>query len=142
MSDTPPRPTREQLAAAYGKTIPDVIAPGLDVLFVGINPSLYSAAIGHHFGRPGNRFWPALHAGGFTPRRLFPFEEQELLPLRLGLTNIVARATARADELDDEELRAGAVVLKRKVRRYAPRVVAFLGVTSFRTALKLPKATP
>src|SRR5262245_61691424 len=110
MSALPPRParpTREQLKAAHGTSLPDLIAPGLDVLFVGINPSLYSAAIGHHFGRPGNRFWPALHLGGFTPRLLSPFEEQEALALKLGLTNVVPRATARADELGDEEMRAG-----------------------------------
>jgi TDG/mug DNA glycosylase family protein len=136
----PFRPTREDLAAAAGKTVPDVIAPGLDVLFVGINPGLYTAAIGHHFGRPGNRFWPALHAGGFTPRLLSPFEERELLGWKLGITNIVARASARADELTASELVAGASLLKKKVRRYSPRFVAFLGVTSYRTAFADPGA--
>lgn len=138
---TPPRPTREQLKAAYGRSLPDLIAPGLDVLFVGINPSLYSAAIGHHFGRPGNRFWPALFAGGFTPRRLAPWEEQEILTLRLGLTNVVGRATARADELADDELRAGMAGLVAKVERYRPRYAAFLGVTSYRTGFGRPKAS-
>ncbi len=138
---TPPfRPTRADLEAAAGKTVADVIAPGLDVLFVGINPGLYTAAIGHHFGRPGNRFWPALHASGFTPRLLSPFEERELLHWKLGITNIVARATARADELTDAELLAGAEVLRRKVRRLAPRFVAVLGVTAYRTAFARPKA--
>lgn len=136
----PPRPTREQLKAAYGTSLPDLIAPGLDVLFVGINPSLYSAAIGHHFGRPGNRFWPALFAGGFTPRRLAPWEEREVLALKLGLTNVVARATARADELSDDELRAGAAELVEKVAHYQPRYAAFLGVTSYRTGFGRPKA--
>src|SRR5687768_14209291 len=115
------RPTPEQLAAAADKTVPDVIAPALDVLFVGINPGLYSAAIGHHFGRPGNRFWPTLHLGGFTPRQLSPADERELLTHRLGITNIVGRASARADELTDEELVAGAAALAAKVRRYRPR---------------------
>ena len=117
-ADKPWRPTAAQLAAAHGGLVPDLIAPGLRVLFCGINPGLYSAAIGHHFGRPGNRFWPALYAGGFTPRLLTPFEERELLFLGYGITNIAARGTARADELSDEELRQGAVVLERKVRRF------------------------
>jgi len=137
---SPIRPTREELKAAYGRALPDLIAPGLDVLFVGINPSLYSAAIGHHFGRPGNRFWPALHLGGFTPRLLSPIEDQEVLALRLGLTNVVGRATARADELDDEDMRAGAVRLEKKVRRYQPKWAAFLGVTCYRTGFGRPKA--
>jgi TDG/mug DNA glycosylase family protein len=137
---TPFKPTREQLAAAQDRTVPDVIAANLRVLFVGINPGLYSAAIGHHFGRPSNRFWPALLASGFTPRLLSPFEESELLALRLGITNIVARASARADELTADELRAGAAILAGTVRRFGPRVVAFLGVTAYRTALDRPKA--
>jgi TDG/mug DNA glycosylase family protein len=136
----PPRPSRADLVAAAGKTVADVIAPGLDVLFVGINPGLYTAAIGHHFGRPGNRFWPVLHAAGFTPRLLSPYDEQELLGWRLGITNLIARATARADELGTEELVAGAEVLREKLRRYAPRFVAFLGVTAYRTALARPGA--
>src|ERR1700735_1783228 len=118
------KPTRQQLVEAGSRTVPDVIAPDLRVLFVGINPGLYSAAIGHHFGRPGNRFWPALFASGFTPRLLSPFEEKELLPVRLGITNFVERASARADELTADELRAGAAVLAKKVRRYRPRFVA------------------
>src|SRR5437016_5613947 len=93
------RPTPKELREARGKTVPDVIAPDLRVLFVGINPGLYTAAIGHHFGRPGNRFWPALHAGGFTARRLSPYDERELLSGGCGITNIVSRATATADEL-------------------------------------------
>src|SRR5215208_6336751 len=101
------KPTPEQLRAAYGKTLPDVIAPDLKVLFCGINPGLYTAAIGHHFGRPGNRFWPTLHRAAFTPRLLSPYEEGELLPLGFGITNVVARATAAAAELSPEEFIEG-----------------------------------
>ena len=131
----PWKPTAEQLAAAHGGRAPDLVAPGLRVLFCGINPGLYSAAIRHHFGRPGNRFWPVIHAAGFTPRRLTPFEERELLPLGCGITNLVSRGTARADELSDEELRQGRRILERKVRRRRPRFIAFLGLTAYRTAL-------
>lgn len=131
---TPWKPTKAQLLAAHNKGVRDVIAPNLRLLFCGINPGLYTAAIGHHFGRPGNRFWPALHLGGFTPRQLSPFEERALLPLGLGVTNLVNRATARADELNDAELVAGGRRLTAKVRRYRPRMVAILGVTSYRAA--------
>ena len=134
----PWKPTTEQLTAAKGGRVPDVIAPGLRVLFCGINPGLYSAAIGHHFGRPGNRFWPVLHAAGFTPRRLTPFEERELLPLGYGVSNLYWEASARADEIGDEALRRGRPVLERKVRRCRPRFVAFLGVTAYRAALQRP----
>ena len=136
----PRRPTREEIAAARGLTIPDVIAAGLRVLFCGINPSLYSAAVGHHFARPGNRFWPALHAGGFTPRLFDPSEEHGLLPLGYGVTNIVRRASARADELTPRELRAGARRLTTLVERYVPRCVAILGVSSYRVAFDRPDA--
>src|SRR6266576_531827 len=111
----PPRPTQADLEAARDRTIPDVIAPGLRVLFAGINPGLYSAATGYHFARPGNRFWPALYAAGFTDRVLRPEEQEDLLPLHLGITNVVARATARADELTADEVRAGGRVLTAKV---------------------------
>lgn len=134
------RPTRAEIAAAAGKTLPDVIAPNLKVLLCGINPGLYTAAIGHHFGRPGNRFWPALYASGFTDRLLSPYEEHELLPRGYGITNIVARASARADELTEAELLAGATILERKVSRYRPQVVAFLGITAYRTAFERPHA--
>src|SRR6516225_8612919 len=97
-----PRPTRQEIIAAKGKGVPDVIRHGLKILFCGINPGLYTAAVGHHFARPGNRFWPALHAGGFTDRVLAPSEELELLDLGYGITNVVARATATADELSAE----------------------------------------
>src|SRR5437870_10366385 len=102
------RPTKEQVARAYGRTIPDVLAPGLRVLFVGINPGLYSGATGHHFARPGNRFWKALRGAGFTDRLYSPFEDRKLLGLGIGVTNLVARTTATADELTPEELREGA----------------------------------
>jgi double-stranded uracil-DNA glycosylase len=118
-----------------------VIAPGLRVLFCGINPGLYSAATGHHFARPGNRFWPALHAAGFTPRLLQPPEENELLSLGFGLTNLVARATAGADELAPTEFVAGRRRLAAKVRRYRPRTVAFLGLGAYRHAFGRPQAT-
>jgi len=130
----PFKPTPEQLRAAHGKTLPDVIAPDLKVLFCGINPGLYTAAIGHHFGRPGNRFWPTLHRAGFTPRLLSPYEERELLPLGYGITNVVDRATAAADELSAEEYVAGGKKLEAKVRQYWPRVLAVLGVGAYRTA--------
>ncbi|MEV4137086.1 G/U mismatch-specific DNA glycosylase [Dactylosporangium sp. NPDC049742] len=130
----PDRPSRADLAAAADKVLPDVIAPGLDVLLCGINPGLWSAATGHHFARPGNRFWPALHLGGFTPRQLRP-DEQHLLPgYGLGITNLAARATARADELTREELTTGGAILRDKVERFAPKWLAVLGVTAFRTA--------
>lgn len=139
--EAPWRPTPAQLAAARNRClVPDVIQAGLRVLFVGINPGLYSGAIGHHFGRPGNRFWPALYAGGFTPRVLSPFEETRLLEFRVGLTNLVNRATAMAGELTPDELQRGARLLERKVRRFGPSFVAFLGLTSYRTAFARPKA--
>jgi double-stranded uracil-DNA glycosylase len=136
----PLRPSRAELLAARGKTLADVIAPGLAVLFVGINPGLYTAAIGHHFGRPGNRFWPALHAGGFTPRLFSPYEERALLPIGYGITNVVARATASADELTPAELIAGGRRLEAKARRYRPSILAFLGIGAYRLALARPRA--
>ena len=110
------------------------------MLFVGINPSLYSAAVGHHFARPGNRFWPALHGSGFTPRLFRPDEDGELPALGLGLTNLVARATARADELVPAELTQGGRTLVRKVRRWRPAWVAVVGVTAYRAAFDQPRA--
>jgi double-stranded uracil-DNA glycosylase len=134
------RPSSWELDAARDKTIPDVAAPGLRVLFAGINPGLYSAAVGYHFARPGNRFWPALHASGFTPRLLRPAEQEQLLPLGLGITNVVDRATARADELSPAEIRAGGHVLAAKVARLSPRWLAVVGVTVYRTAFGRPGA--
>jgi double-stranded uracil-DNA glycosylase len=130
----PTPPTKVELAAATGKTVSDVVAPGLKVLFCGINPGLYSGAVGHHFARPGNRFWPALHRAGFTPRQLLPCEERELLQWGCGVTNLVNRTTASAAELSPEELAAGGKRLERLVRRYRPRWVAVLGVGAYRTA--------
>ena len=138
---TPWRPTRDEIAAAAGRTITDVLAPGLDVVFCGINPSLYSGAVGHHFARPGNRFWPALHGAGFTDRLLSPFEDATLPDHGLGVTNLVRRSTASAAEVSKEELRAGAAALARKVRRYRPRVVAVLGVSAYRAGWDRPIAT-
>jgi TDG/mug DNA glycosylase family protein len=139
---TPPerRPTKAELAAAAGGGVADVTAPGLRVLFCGINPGLYSAATGHHFARPGNRFWPALHRSGFTGRVLAPGEETELLDLGLGITNVVDRATARAEELTAEELVAGGKRLARKVKRLRPGWLAVTGVTAYRTAFAQPRA--
>jgi TDG/mug DNA glycosylase family protein len=134
------RPTAAEVAAAFGKTIPDVIAPRLKVLFCGINPGLYSAAVGCHFGRPGNRFWPTLKEAGFTDRVLHPSEQGELPALGYGITNLVARATATADELTADELVAGGRRLTRKVRRWRPAFVAVLGVTAYRTAFRRPRA--
>jgi TDG/mug DNA glycosylase family protein len=134
------KPTKAQLAAASTKKLADVVAPGLDILFCGINPGLYSAAVGHHFARPGNRFWPTLFAAGFTARLFTGFDDRELLTLGLGLTNLVARASASADELSPDELRAGARVLRRKVLRYRPRFVAIVGLGAYRTAFDRPRA--
>ena len=134
------KPTAAELAAARRRTIPDVIAPDLAVLFCGINPGLYSAATGWHFARPGNRFWPALHLSGFTARTLRPAEQELLLGYRLGVTNVVARATARADELTRDELRAGAVALTALAARYHPRFVAVVGISAYRTAFDRPAA--
>ena len=128
------KPTRADLLAAKNKTVRDVIAPNLRVLFCGINPGLYSAATGHHFARPGNRFWPTLYQAGFTPRLLHPSEERELLTLGYGITNLVPRATASADELTSGELVAGQRRLKSKIKRFQPQVLAVLGISAYRTA--------
>jgi len=130
----------EDLAAANGRTIEDVIAPDLDVLFCGINPGLLSALTGHHFARPGNRFWPALHRSGFTPRLLAPAEQEQLIGWGLGITNVVARATAGAAELRPEEYRAGGVALRAKVEEFRPRWLAVVGIGAYRVAFDAPKA--
>ncbi|HKR60984.1 MAG TPA: G/U mismatch-specific DNA glycosylase [Pyrinomonadaceae bacterium] len=135
------KPTREQILAAEGKTVRDVIAPGLRVLFCGINPGLYTAAVGHHFARPGNRFWKALYDSGFTTRLFSPFDERELLPLGYGVTNVVARATAVADSLTKEEIIEGGKRLTAKVRRYQPGILAVLGMGAYRQAFGQPRAT-
>lgn len=129
-----PRPTPADLAAAVDRTIPDVLAPGLQVVFSGINPGLWSAATGLHFARPGNRFWPTLHRSGFTPRLLGPEEQTALLDLGLGITNVAARATARADELSREELVEGGAILREKVLALRPRWLAVVGIGAYRTA--------
>ena len=134
------KPTLEEIRAATGKTVPDIIAPDLHILFCGINPSLYSAAVGHHFARPGNRFWRSLYAAGFTERLLAPFEDRDLVQFGYGLTNIVDRATARADELDAEELVIGQQQLVAKVQHYRPQCLAILGISAYRTAFNRPKA--
>ena len=137
---TPGRPTAAEIAGAHGKTVPDLIAPGLKVLFCGINPSLYSAVVGHHFARPGNRFWPTLHAAGFTERVLSPSEDSVLLGLGYGITNVVDRATAAADELSADELIEGGRLLAGKVEVHRPATVAVLGVTAYRTAFGRKRA--
>jgi double-stranded uracil-DNA glycosylase len=139
-SERPFKPTKEELKAAVGKTVPDVLAPGLHVLFCGINPGLYTAAVGHHFARPGNRFWPALHQSGFTNRLLSPFEEHELLKSKLGITNVVAHATATAAELIPENFEKGGRILTAKIKRFQPRVIAILGVGAYRMAFASPRA--
>jgi double-stranded uracil-DNA glycosylase len=139
-SEQPFKPTKEELIAAAGKTVPDVIAPDLRVLFCGINPGLYTAAIGHHFGRPGNRFWLALHQSAFTNRLLSPFEESELLASGLGITNVVAHATASETELNKDDFVKGGRRLRARVRRYRPRILAILGVGAYRSAFGQPKA--
>jgi len=134
-------PSREEVLAAVNLTVPDLIAPDLSVLLCGINPGLYSAATGHHFARPGNRFWRALHAAGFTDRVLKPWEESELLANGVGITNLVARATAGAAELTRGELIAGRDRLERKAARYRPRWTAIVGIGAYRVAFERPRAT-
>jgi double-stranded uracil-DNA glycosylase len=140
MPSRPAAPDRATLLAAAGRRVPDLIAPGLRVLFCGINPGLYSAATRHHFARPGNRFWPALYRSGFTARLVAPWEERELLPLGLGITNLVARATASAAELAPAEFIAGRGRLGHKVQRFRPEWVAILGVGAYRTGFGQPDA--
>jgi TDG/mug DNA glycosylase family protein len=137
----PTPPTREDLDAARHRSVPDVLAPGLDLVFVGINPGLYSAAVGHHFARPGNRFWKALQLAGITDRVWSPFEDGNLPSLGIGITNLVARPTAAAAELSAAELREGRRVLGEKVRRYRPTAAAVLGVTAYRAGFERPKAS-
>jgi TDG/mug DNA glycosylase family protein len=139
-SPRPFRPTKQQLIEAAGKTVPDVIGPDLHVLFCGINPGLYTAAVGHHFARPGNRFWRALYKSGFTNRLLSPFEERELLELGFGITNVVSRATATAAELTPADFIKGGRLLRNKVHRFQPGFVAVLGVGAYRLAFARPKA--
>jgi TDG/mug DNA glycosylase family protein len=134
------RPSKADLLGARGKAVPDLIARDLDVLFCGINPGLYSAWASHHFARPGNRFWPALFAGGFTDRLLSPYEEKLLVPLGYGITNLVERGTVASDELSREELIAGGKIFEKKIKKYRPRAVAILGVSAYRVAFERPSA--
>ncbi len=134
------KPTPEEIAAAAGKGIDDVIAPNLVVLFCGINPGLYSGATGHHFARPGNRFWPTLQRAGFVTELLAPADQRTLLEHDLGITNLVNRATATAREVGSDELVAGRAKLERKLRRFKPRWLAVLGVGAYRTAFDDRKA--
>lgn len=137
----PRKPTPEELAAAYGTPVPDLVAPNPRVLICGINPSLASGATGFHFGLPGNRLWPVLHLAGFTPRRLHPSETGELLARGIGITNMVNKSTARADEISDAEIRAGVAPLTALVGRWRPAWVAFLGLHAYRTGFARRKAT-
>jgi TDG/mug DNA glycosylase family protein len=134
------KPTKSDLLAARNKTVADIIAEDLRVLFCGINPGLYSAAIGCHFGRPGNRFWPIMHLAGFTPRLFSPYDQQELVPLGYGITNFVMRATATADELSRDEFIMGGKILKEKIVKYKPQYLAVLGVGAYQKAFHQPKA--
>jgi TDG/mug DNA glycosylase family protein len=137
----PAKPTKAELQAAYGRTVPDLVRPGLAVLLCGINPSLWSGAVGLHFASPSNRLWPTLHVSGWTGRRLMPWETDDVLAAGLGITNLVPRATARADELTDDELREGLPRLEALATRVQPRWVAFLGLSSYRVATGERRAT-
>lgn len=138
------RPTEGELdaAVARGATVGDLIAPGLLVLFCGVNPGRWSGAVGHHFAHPSNRFWRVVHRAGFTGELLTPADERRLLAARVGITNLVARTTAAAADVSADELRHGVGVLERKVRRYGPETVAFLGLGAYRSALRRRRAGP
>ena len=133
-------PTPREILAAEGKTIPDVVAPGLKILFCGVNPGLYSGATGHHFARPGNRFWRALFQAGFTPRLLSPYEDSSMLQFGYGITNVVARTTRKADDLKREELLSGRKILEAKILKYRPMFPVVLGIDAYRKAFDRPKA--
>lgn len=140
MRQEPLRPTRDELAAAEGKFVPDIIGTDLKVLFCGVNPGLWSAAVGHHFARPGNRFWKALNLSGLTNHPIGPDDERDLLDYGLGITNLVDRATRSADELKREDLQEGAKRLTSKVETWKPRCVAVLGMGAYRSAFSEPHA--
>lgn len=135
------RPARHDLEAAAGRSLADLVAPDLRLLFCGINPGLWSGAVGAHFARPGNRFWKALHGSGITDRLLLPSEQGQLLAVGVGITNLVTRATATAGDISGDELRQGAVRLEEKIAALRPRTVAFLGMQAYRTAFGRPRAT-
>jgi double-stranded uracil-DNA glycosylase len=134
MTGSAGQPTRAELLSAYGRTVPDLAGSGMRVLLCGINPSLWSGLVGYHFARPSNRLWPVLHQAGFTPRRLHPSETDELVAAGLGITNLVARATARADELTTAEIQAGLPAVVTLAQRWRPVYVAFLGLSAYRLA--------
>jgi TDG/mug DNA glycosylase family protein len=134
------KPSRAQLIEAEGKTVSDVIEKNLEVLFCGINPGLYTAAVGHHFARPGNRFWSTLHRAGFTPRLFSPFEEELLLEHKIGITNIVNKATAQAADLTIRELETGRKLLEKKIMETTPFTLAVLGLGAYRIAFNRPVA--
>ncbi len=136
----PFKPTKAELAAAVHRTVPDLVSDGLDILFCGINPGLYTAATGRHFARPGNRFWPALYGAGITPRLFSPWEQSDLLAIGIGITNMVMRTTATAAELSPAEYARGGARLTALVLRHTPRVVVFLGIGAYRSAFARPKA--
>lgn len=141
MTPKAPRPTREELLEAANQTMPDILAPNLRVAFCGINPSVYSVVVGHHFARPGNRFWPALFASGWTPTRFHPTQDCELLGLGLGITNVVARSSVAAAEVSPEEYAEGGRLLRAKMGELKPGVLAVLGIGAYRVAFNQPKAT-
>lgn len=138
--------TREQLEAARDVTVPDLIGPGLRLLFVGINPGLWTAATQTHFAHPGNRFYPALLRAGVVDREIdrgdgmTDDDRAYLIGRGIGITNVVHRTTARASELSAAELRAGGAELRAFVRAHRPLVVAIAGITAYRSAFELPKA--
>ncbi|WP_329454821.1 G/U mismatch-specific DNA glycosylase [Streptomyces sp. NBC_01497] len=140
-SRKPPPPQPGDPAGRGGPQLTDIVADDLSVLFVGINPGLPSAVLGHNFATPGNRFWPALHRAGFTAHRFRAEEEEELLPLGLGITSIVRRPTARAADLTRRELEEGGEDLRRRASALRPRWLALLGVTGYRAAFAAPGAT-
>lgn len=133
------RPTKQDLLAAANKTVPDIIGTNLKILFCGINPGLYTAAIGHHFGKPGNRFWQALYLTGFTPRLYSPFEDQKLLNLGFGITNLVSRSTATAAEISNQEFKTGGEILVDKIKKYQPLYTAFVGIGAYKLAFSKDK---
>lgn len=134
------KPTKEDIADAPNRKIPDLIGPGLKVLFCGINPGIYSGAMRLHFAKPGNRFWKVLYAAGFTDRKLDPWEEDELLEAGYGITCFCERTTARADELTREEIVEGGEILVKKIEKYKPKALAVLGLVAYRTAFNEPNA--
>ncbi|RYX86686.1 G/U mismatch-specific DNA glycosylase [bacterium] len=134
------KPTPDELAAAAGQTMADILAPDLRVVFCGINPSVYSVVVGHHFARPGNRFWPTLHASGFTPRRFSPDEDGKLIELGLGITNVAEPSSTAAADLSNEQIKEGGKILRAKIEKFEPKVLAVLGITAYRLAFDEPKA--